>query len=474
MSSALAAELPRVDATALAQAIRSRSLTAVEVVAAHFERIKSVNHRFNALVSLDERRALQRAREADEDLATGKVWGPLHGVPVTIKDSFDTAGLRTTVGSWQFRDFVPMDDAWVVSRLKHAGAIIIGKTNCAKLCGDVQTTNEVFGRTRNPWDAERTAGGSSGGEAAAVALGMSPLGIGSDTAGSIRIPASYCGVFGLKTSLGKVGRSGLRPLHDADHRWQDTLTVIGPIARSLRDLLLCYEVLTGESREGIPSATGPRVHWTQEFESQVVDDQVSATMSATFSALVAKGVDVAKVPSPIPFGKLLEQYARLCLFEFTPKENGKALYYLFWLSEAVRSMFRGGTTREYGRLKQFQADLSSNVRVFMDECDCWVLPATPSVAFSHCRVGWPVRLTANGRSKCYGYWAASMGFTFPFNMTGNPSVVMPIGTNKEGLPIAMQIVGKQGEDLKLLASAAYVAEKLGSRASAERAREPPP
>jgi len=457
---ALAEQLKDYDASALAEAIQLRKLSAIDVVEAHFERIEKLNKKYNALVTLDKSRAIQRAKEADRDLAQGKLWGPLHGVPVTIKDSLQTAGLRTTVGYKDYSNFVPDDDAWVVKKLRDAGAIVIGKTNCSKLCGDIQTTNKIFGTTNNPWNVERTSGGSSGGEAAAVALGLSPLGIGSDTGGSIRVPASYCGVFGLKPSIGRIPRDGLLPLHSEGHARPDSLTVVGPMARSIRDLILCYQVLTDDWIRQADGSARPKIYWTHEFGARPIDDEVARVLDGAFSALVDCGVDLVKVEPPLAFEKVSLMYSRLHMFEFMPKESSRLVYYLFWFFESMRSILRGGVDNEYRRLKQAQSALSCEVEVFMNGCDCWALPATPSVAFRHQHMGLPIPLTLNGRIERQRYFGASAGLAYPFNLLGNPSVVIPLGRNKDGLPIAIQLVGKLGEDRKLLQSASYLAEKI--------------
>ena len=226
------------DATALAKLVRDGELSPVEVVRAHLQRIEDVNGRLNAIVTLDDR-AEDRAREAEAAAATGERMGPLHGVPLTVKDCVDTAGLRTTRGSRLFSDHVPTADAPVVQRLTDAGAIVIGKTNMPEFALWWETDNVVFGRTENPWLDGRTPGGSSGGEAAAIASGMSPLGIGSDVGGSIREPANYCGIVGLKATHGRVPLTA---------HWPDVLLRfmhVGPMARTVRDAALALSIIAG-------------------------------------------------------------------------------------------------------------------------------------------------------------------------------------------------------------------------------------
>ena len=198
-------------ATQLAEKIRSGETTSLEVVQAFLKQIETYNPILNAIVTLDAQGALERAKEADEALARGELWGPLHGVPVTIKDSFSTAGMLSTSSHPPLADYVPPEDATVVARLRNAGAIILGKSNLPELAGDFQTNSPIFGITNNPWDLSVTPGGSSGGSAAAVAAGLSPLEIGSDLAGSIRIPSHFCGVFGMKPTEHLVSGFGHFP-----------------------------------------------------------------------------------------------------------------------------------------------------------------------------------------------------------------------------------------------------------------------
>ena len=239
------------------------------------DRIRRVNPRLNAVVTVDAEGARQAARDADVRRARGGACGPLHGVPITIKDSFETAGLRTVSGDRSFAQHVPLRDAPPVARLREAGAIVVGKTNLPALASGIQTDNAVFGRTNNPWDPARTPGGSSGGAAAAIAAGLSCLDLGSDIGGSIRIPSHFCGVFGLKTTGGCISGAG----HLASRRrlvvpagWEPLLELaaFGPIARSVDDLRLGFPVIADSARVALerpPSRPGytMRIAWTGDF-----------------------------------------------------------------------------------------------------------------------------------------------------------------------------------------------------------------
>lgn len=456
----LADDLVKYDASALAEAIRNRSLSAADVVEACYARIERLNGAVNAIVTLDKERALARARAADLALARGEAVGPLHGVPVTVKDALHTAGLRTTAGHERLRDFVPERDAAAIDRIQGAGAIVIGKTNCSTLCGDLQTSNPIFGTTNNPWENTRTSGGSSGGEAAAVALGLSALGIGTDTGGSIRVPASYCGVYGFKPSLRKVPSDAPAFPLDAAPRREDHLTVIGPIARSVRDLMLCYDVLSGESCSAAASAPPPRVAWTHEFAFPI-DDAVTAELERAFDALRGSAARVEKVASPFDLWKTNLSYFMLNMYEFKTKETDAAFYRLFWMFEWMRSAFRGGLDGSYARLKAEQRELSGRFESFIEAYDCWVVPATPSVAIRHQKTGRSVPMTVNGKEKKVEYWNAVGGFAFFVNLLGNPSVVIPVGRSKDGLPVGVQVVGKHGQDASLLRAAGFIADAIG-------------
>ena len=230
----------------LAEDIRQRRISSVEIVEAHLAQIDKHNPRLNVIVLLDRDAALVRAREADAALARGELWGPLHGIPITIKDGFATAGLRTTSGFAPWADFVPQTDAPAVARLRSAGAILLGKTNLPTLSMDAQANNPLFGQTNNPWDLTRTSGGSTA-AAAAVAAGLSPLELGSDIAGSVRIPAHCCGIYSLKPSAHRIPGGGYHP-NPAPVRPESVgpgLGVFGPLARSVDDLAIAFQLLAG-------------------------------------------------------------------------------------------------------------------------------------------------------------------------------------------------------------------------------------
>src|SRR3989449_9585767 len=230
--------------TQLAVAIRAGHVSATEVLEAHLAQIDTHNAALNAIVTMDAERAHERAREADKALARGQVWGPLHGVPFTLKDAHSTAGMRTTTGFPPLADYVPKEDGTVAARLRAAGGILMGKTNVPVMLADFQTSNPIFGRTNNPWDTARTPGGSSGGAAAALASGMTPFEIGTDLSASIRLPAHFCGVSGLKPTERRVPLTGLIPGLPGPRPLR-IMSSIGPMARSVEDLALLFAIIAG-------------------------------------------------------------------------------------------------------------------------------------------------------------------------------------------------------------------------------------
>ena len=232
-------------AAELAAAVRARRVSARELIELHLARIARHNPSLNAICTLDEAGARRRAQDADAALARGDLWGLLHGVPMTIKDALETAGLRTTGGHPPLKDYVPAHDAPAVARLRHAGAILLGKTNVPPLSADYRADNPIFGRTNNPWNVERTPGGSTGGGAAAVAAGLCAFDVGSDLAGSVRTPAHFCGLFALKPTERRVPNIGHIPEPPGVPRAVRHMNVLGPLARSVEDLALITKTISG-------------------------------------------------------------------------------------------------------------------------------------------------------------------------------------------------------------------------------------
>jgi amidase len=303
-------ELLFMPAHRIAELIRERAVTSSEVVDAYLEQIRLHNPKLNAIVTLDEPGARERARQADEALAQGIVWGPLHGVPVTIKDNYATRGLKTTSSLPGLSDYVPSYDATVVKRIREAGAVILGKTNLPALGMDTQTNSPLFGLTSNPWDLKRTTGGSSGGDAAAVAAGLTALGMGNDIGGSIRIPAHFCGIYGMKPTENFTSTYGISPGGtNGDIRTIRHMACGGPLARCVEDLKLGLSVIAGPD---LRNPDVPRVDlgqkpvrrlkdlhltWTDDFGGVPVTKETSEAIRSFASRLAEQGCRVERLSS---------------------------------------------------------------------------------------------------------------------------------------------------------------------------------
>ena len=444
-------------AQSLADSIRSGDLASEEVVNTLLRRIEEVNPALNAVVQLAAEAAIARAREADISLSRGESWGPLHGVPMTIKDSLDTAGVISTGGTMGRASFVPEQDATVVARLRDAGAILLGKTNTPEPTLSFETDNLVYGRTNNPYAPERTSGGSSGGAAAIVAAGGSPFDIGSDYGGSIRLPAHFCGIAGIKPGAGRVPRTGhIYPFGGL----QDSLQQIGPLARYVDDLMLLLPLIMG------PDWIDPGVvhqPWSNPREVDLSTLRVSfhtdngvmtptpETVQTVNSVMQALASQVATVEERRPAG--VEQGF----------EIGLGVY--FWDGgAAVSRLLRDAGTTEHtlqesmssppaepAQLDQAIADWydwRSRMLSFMADNDVIVCPVNALPAVPHGAAASMEALRA-------------FSYTMTYNLTGWPGVVVRAGTSPEGLPIGVQIVTRPGQEDVALAVAKSVETSLG-------------
>ncbi|HKR02455.1 MAG TPA: amidase, partial [Pyrinomonadaceae bacterium] len=382
----------------LAKLIRGRELSSREVLEAHLSRIDRINPALNAIVTLNDEGVRERAREADEALGRGEIWGPLHGVPVTIKDAFDTAGLRTTLGYRWMKRRVPEGSATVVERILGAGAILLGKTNIPEVSFDWQTKSPIFGRTNNPWDFRRTPGGSTGGGAAAVAAGLSPLEIGSDGAGSIRVPAHFCGVFGFKPTTHRVSGVGHMLIPEGEPRGSRHIISYGPLARSVEDLRLAFSVIAGPDRKDWevpplplgPISAGPtrrplsnyRFAWTDDFGGVPVSRETREALEKLAERLRESGCRVERASPPgFDFRDAVETCG-----EITGAEAGSQTP--FYMRAAVRPIFkklfgrspwtrgfvRGErlSMRRYARALARRDSFITRMEEFLAEWDAWL------------------------------------------------------------------------------------------------------
>jgi amidase len=482
-------ELALLTAQELAASIRRHHVSSQDVLEAHLAQIAAHNPGLNAIVTLDEEPARRRAKAADEALVRGEVWGPLHGVPVTIKDVLETAGLRTTASFRPLANHVPKEDATVVARLRAAGAIILGKTNTPELAGDEQTNSPLFGRTNNPWNLERTPGGSSGGSAAAVASGMSPLDIGSDIGGSVRNPAHFCGVFSLKPSDHLVPFTGhIPPPPGTKGRGllRQFLTP-GPIARSIEDLRLALTIIAGpDEREWevppVPLKPAParelrelRIAWCDDF-GLPVSAEIKTALAGTAAALARAGCQVERcAPPEFDFTQALRVYGLLKEAAFTVRATPLGLPRFVW--RALSEFLPGSNAIGRGLLQGAGANLQGYARAlsqrdmfidkmerFLGQWDAWLCPVAAVPAYPHLPSRNPVeqlRATVDVDGRKMPYILATSMFTAIFNLTGNPVVVLPAAHSREGLPIGVQVVGKRWNDMGLLAVAEQLTQVTG-------------
>ncbi|HYT26929.1 MAG TPA: amidase family protein [Actinomycetota bacterium] len=436
---------------------RARELSPVEVTRAALERIERLDPLVNAFVTVTPELALDQARRAEAAWLAGEAAAPLAGVPASIKDLFPTKGIRTTRGSVRWRDWVPDFDAPSVGRMRAAGVVLLGKTNTPEAGWKGSTSNRVAGITRNPWDLGRTPGGSSGGAAVAVATGMGSLGLGSDGGGSVRIPAAFTGVYGLKPSHALVPGSGTGPFEHLGH--------VGPIARTVRDAALLLTVLAGpDERDRLSYDTprdylsalragvaGLRVAWCPSLVAGLdAEPAVRDTSAEGVRELERLGAVVEEIPPPLGT-EIVEAHRTLLstgLAALYPDLEEVEAEIEPDLAATVRSG-RGYSGLEVVVAQVRQLQVYDAIRVLFERCDLLATPAVSVTAFQADR-DFPEQV--NGRPGVRVSWTP---YSFPFNHSGHPAASVPCGTAPDGLPVGLQLVGGwRRDDLVLRASAA--------------------
>lgn len=440
--------LSKVTATEALAALARGDISSEALLAAQLERVATFNPTLNAVVALDIDRAMAEARRADEAFSEGRRTGPLHGLPITIKDIFATKGLLTTSGHVPLADYRPEADAPAVAALKAAGAIVFGKTNLPEFGGDVQSYNDIHGLCRNPWNPERTAGGSSGGSGAALASGMTLLELGSDIGGSIRVPCHYNGVFGHKPTWNAVDRFGEGPRPPVwAHALMD-LVVVGPMGRSVADLELGLDILTSAATGGIPGArlpaASPRAHSARGLRVAIhVDDPAAPTSEACKSAVRAVGARLAAagaiVTEPgLPGPSLAEQ---------------NALYRE--LLNAAMSPAYGASHQEWKAADEERHRLRAEFARFFGTHDVLLAPIAPTPAFPHNLEGQmgSRKLDVDGVEVAYLRHLVWAGLA---TLPGLPATAVPVDLSDEGLPIGLQVIGPLWGDRTALAVAGLI------------------
>ncbi len=464
-------DLTFLSAVSMAQLIRGKKISPVELVDAHIAQIEKLNPKLNAFIQIDAERARQAAQDAESAVMKENAapLGPLHGVPLSIKSAISVAGLRCEAGTRLRAGFVARQDAPLVTRLKNAGAIILGTTNAPELLMAWETDNLLYGRTNNPWDPTRTPGGSSGGEAAAIAAGMSAGGVGSDGGGSIRVPAHFSGICGLKPTPGRIPASGHFPVSAGPFA---AIGVVGPMARNIADLNVLFEVMQGPDIGDTNAAPVP-LRWMTDEKIRKLrigyfeDDGRTPVTHETRDAIriAAEGLRRA--------GFQVEKFRPAGL------EEARQLWWKYFVvagAMLLKPMFQGREADLSPILKQF-LDWSSEKPAHTGRTllDAWIrrdairaqffeqmeqypillCPAAAIPAFSHGERSWQI----DGKQVDYlNAWS----YTEFFNLLGNPAAVVPVGQSSDGLPIGVQIVGRPWEEEQVLSVAAALEMQRGA------------
>lgn len=448
-------------AVEMARLVREKRISPVELAEAHLAKIERLNPKLNAFVHVDVERVRRQARDAEKAVINSESLGPLHGVPISIKSSIDVAGLRCESGTRLRAGFVASRDAPLVARLRQAGAIVLGVTNTPEMLMAWETDNTLYGRTNSPWDLDRTPGGSSGGEAAAIAAGMSAGGVGSDGGGSIRVPAHFSGICGLKPTPGRIPSTGHFPASGGPFA---LIGVVGPMARTVADLTALFEVMQGPDHGDTCAAPVPlrwpsndeakqlRVGYFEDDGRTPVTAETRAAVRSAAQALQRAGFEVE------PFRPEGLEEARVLWHKFFVKVGGML----------IRPMFEGREQDRSPVLTQFlECSLSEPALADESVLDAWfrrdavradflgqmrrypilLCPAAAIPAFRHGERRW----TIDGKAVDY---LDAWSYTEFFNLLGNPAAVVPVSHSSEGLPIGVQIVGRPWEEEQVLAVAA--------------------
>lgn len=471
----------------LAGMICDRTLSATELLEAYLSQIAKHNSKLNAICTLDVENAQNKAKQADAALAKGENWGPLHGVPITLKDIFETAGLKTTAGYIPLKDYIPPQDATVVARLRAAGAIVLGKSNLAELAGDFQSTNALFSQVNNPWNLDYTPGGSSGGSAAAVAAGLSALDLGNDFAGSVRQPAHFCGLYGLKPTDRRISTAGMIPELPGYPNCLRQMMTVGILARSLQDLRLCFSLIAGADsrRPEVPpvplnspsekSLQSLKLAWTNEWPEVPIGAETQQILQGVLRKLTGAGIQEEE-PASFDFSKMFELYGRMVAYVnvYAQPVNRHTI------RQSVRLLWRTATQgdkelRQLGNFSRFLPQLlnpslkgyfetlterdrfTAQIDKLLDSYDAWLCPVAVTPAFTH-RPSWTA-VDIDGRA--YPHSVANGAYTMPFNLSGHPAVVIPVGQTQKGLPVGLQVVGKRWREGDLFAIATQIDSIVG-------------
>ena len=435
------------DLQSLAADLRARKVSSRELVTHSLRQIERLDSKLNAFITVTGETALREADQRDRELASGIDLGPLHGIPIAHKDLMRTKGVRTTAGSKIYADYVPQRDAAIVTRLHEAGAVSLGKTGLHELAYGITSNNPHFGAIHNPWDLARIPGGSSGGSAVAVAAGMVPFTTGTDTGGSIRVPASFCGIVGLKPTFGRVNIRGVLPLgFSQDH--------VGPLTRTVRDAAIAFQAMvddpTGYVPPANPNLSGLRVGWPKNFFMEQVDPEVEAAVRAAFQTAAA--IEGRIVEIEMPDMNALRAAASTCLLVEAVTALRPYLDRRADFGADVLAMLDQGMAIpaiDYIEAQRTRRRIGRQFARLFEHVDCIFTPTTPITAP---KIG---QTSVEIRGATEEVRTATTRFTRVMNALGLPAISIPCGFSRSGLPIGLQIIAAaRQEDLLLHVSAA--------------------
>ena len=461
-------EILTVSATQMAAMVAAKEVSPVELVEAHLRQIEKLNPKLNAYVDVRASAALAEARAAEKPVINGEELGPMHGVPISIKSCIDVAGMKCEAGSKLRAGNTPKADAVLVQRLKAAGAIVLGVTNTPEFLMAWETDNLLYGQTNNPWDVTRTAGGSSGGESAAIAAGMSACGVGSDGGGSVRVPAHYTGICALKPTPGRIPATGHFPSGAGPFAW---LGQVGPMARYIEDIHLMLGVVAGFDVGDPVSVAVPlveveeaelreiKIGYFEDDGEHPVSDETLAAIASSVAALRERGFCVeAFRPDHLKRVHELWQdvFVRMTGMLLGPMLRGQE----HKVSPIMAQMRKVQSelppfTPESLLMSIMERDIVREaVLRQMEQYPVWLLPVAPGPAFKHGEIGWTKENHA-------GTFVDTFPFTQWFNLLGFPAAVVPVMKSAEGLPIGIQIAGRPWEEGLVLGVAAAVEKDFG-------------
>lgn len=465
------------NAVEIAEMIRVGIVSSLEVVTAFIEQIERLNRKYNAVVLLNKEQALEEAKKADAELLQGKIRGRLHGVPVTFKDNYRTKGIVTTAGFRPLRKYIPDEDAAAVTLVKREGGIIIGKTNLPILAYDTQCFNNIFGRTNNPWDISLTPGGSSGGCATALATGMTPLSFGNDLAGSIRVPAAFCGVYGFMPTWGTTSLRGTIADPFEKTKGLRSVAAAGPLARSIEDIELGLDIMAQHSpnsrrmyplvrTSGIPDIHDLRIAWYDSLGGQEADEETAVMIREYVKRLSEAGAEVVKTAPDLDFYTIWRTWGRITGMMggyFIPNMMRSVSTVIFRRLvrnvPMLRDLPRPVSLKEYMRALSIQDQAINRFERFMKDFDAFLCPVTLTPPFRHHEPDLRLfvfniyRKPVKYRRKEYNYYMNTQSQTTPFNLMEAPVLSMPLGINSQKLPVGIQVAGKRFSDFRLLQTA---------------------